>query len=866
MFLWAESGPLCVRAEFLVRATCNDKVMAGVDTVRGIAYQQAQAVLEAVSLLDDPYAAAIRVEGLDDVVDVEILGKDGRLLQAKQMKTRDAAYTWGRAELTSLIDRWVALEAAEWATFEFVTDGRLGPSGIVVEEALHAAKAGDVSALGGLLGVAPDDPRVFRASRVNIVVDPSTVGTILGRAELQIKAMLPDPFTEKDAQDRARAATHQLLSLLTERAGQPDPSHRLVTRSEIAATLDVDPEQAESQRWAAPLRREYLERAAALPVMNAFLRTPNLGDVRPGNEVNASRDSENVPVLEMLRSLPALLSGRTGEGKSTACRRLRRDGARQGSVVLVAQAETYLPGRLAALAADAIADVVGAPMPSSTGSQALHDEKLTLVIDGVSEMPEGHRAALENDLRAHVARGRGSGVIVVGRDLLRLRSVLPESREPRRYMPAPLSPGTQIKIVRDASPEMTEDDASDLVRRAQAGLGEAVENPLLFRLAVRALLDGVDIKDRPGLYEAFMAQLADRSGATGMATAKRVFGIAFSKLLDRGRRYADDYEWRQEVGDAATQLKTSVESALRAGARSGLITTIEPMQTVAAIHDSFADYLAGFAAASHLVSLPEVFLRSDEQRIMFRAQIGGVGRDLASRTAQYLPLLLVNLAEHDRRSLDDESPGEITSLLALLEPLGPETTVVLLRQKKAALAFAAVGSTPRWATPREAEELRRSTPHVEVAGGPVEAAVKLWRLGLTRSLRPAPGLPARRPRSADEAIKSITAHHEALGDAFQLALRVLPPAARKDVAAQAGPLGITALIGTRSEHDIVGEYFPVGYRATKEISVGEGEPAGLDVFEWGRTSAEHLLTATPNGDAVIRIRDAVNKAVNKRWL
>ena len=70
-----------------------------------------------------------------------------------------------------------------------------------------------------------------------------------------------------------------------------------------------------------------------------------------------------------------------------ASRVLVRDAATTGAVVLLAHAEAYLPGRIDALAADAISEVVSVAMPTATGRQALADPTVTLVIDGVSEVP-----------------------------------------------------------------------------------------------------------------------------------------------------------------------------------------------------------------------------------------------------------------------------------------------------------------------------------------------------------------------------------------------------------------------------------------------------------------------------------------------
>ena len=67
--------------------------MAGVDTIRGIGFQQACAIGDAVDLVIDPGAARLRVEGVEDVVDYETFAADGQRLRVRQAKTRQAPAT-----------------------------------------------------------------------------------------------------------------------------------------------------------------------------------------------------------------------------------------------------------------------------------------------------------------------------------------------------------------------------------------------------------------------------------------------------------------------------------------------------------------------------------------------------------------------------------------------------------------------------------------------------------------------------------------------------------------------------------------------------------------------------------------------------
>ncbi len=90
--------------------------------------------------------------------------------------------------------------------------------------------------------------------------------------------------------------------------------------------------------------------------------------------------------------------------------------------MLVAHAEAYLPGGLSALAADAISEVIREDLPAATGRQALADRSVTVVIDGVSEVPDEIRRALQDKFRAPEAAGRGARILLLGRDVATVRS------------------------------------------------------------------------------------------------------------------------------------------------------------------------------------------------------------------------------------------------------------------------------------------------------------------------------------------------------------------------------------------------------------------------------------------------------------
>lgn len=77
--------------------------MGGTDTIRGIAFQLAQTLSDVLDFVVIGEAAAVVVEGAQDVVDYEFLGEDGQRVAVRQAKTRREPGTWGASELAKIL-------------------------------------------------------------------------------------------------------------------------------------------------------------------------------------------------------------------------------------------------------------------------------------------------------------------------------------------------------------------------------------------------------------------------------------------------------------------------------------------------------------------------------------------------------------------------------------------------------------------------------------------------------------------------------------------------------------------------------------------------------------------------------------------
>jgi hypothetical protein len=865
--------------------------VGGTDAIRGIAYQQAQALLAALDVLDDPGLGAMRVEGVDDVVDIEIFATDGTLHTAKQVKIRHERYTWGEAEIVTILRRWAQLADAAHASFEFLTDGRLGPTGEKLRDALDEAAQGHRQALANLLQEDGDGPVCANLSNTRLRIDSASVGSLLLRAERQVAAMLVDARTLADAREDSKRAVGTLFQLLFERGGNPDPAHRLLTREQIAATLGVPAGQSPSQRWPGAIRRRYLSAAGAISLDSVVAsRVDPQTQMRPLiRHLDSEKGGKNVDASVMLHSGgPVTLAGRTGTGKSTTARTLCRDAALAGHVVLLAHAETYLPGRLAALASDAISDLLAEDLPFATGRQALADSEVTMIIDGVSEVPATVRQALHDDLVAPTAASRGARIMLVGRDVAALREVLPSSVTPASYVMADLDAGQRFELafraVFDRSPghddqSMEVQSVRTLVAQVDHALGDATGNPLLFTMGLTLVAEGIPFTTRANLYDAFVARLAARAGATNIVVASRALGIVYAKLLTSGRRYADPYEWAELMTEAAARLKVVgaiadplvLDTAVR---RSGLITPIGYTQTLAPIHDSFADYLAGTAHALGLVPLPDRLRSGDDQRILFAAEVGGVDEEMAALVVRDQPFLAVRVSEFDCRNLSEAAPREVERLLCYLLPDETGCSVALWRTDDGRVVAVRSGAAQsEWVDEAAARRHLLTMPSVVVQdGGPLAVAVRLWRQDLLAGLLAPEALGSPWPTTVEQACIALRSHSEQAAAATkQLITAVAPRGHASELAARVGPVGLTATVHP-AEAGLRGHHWPVSYFRSEDVQVTIS-PSQHPVWSGSstmrhtsHTSVDVMIEKAPATDAAKRVRDAITGLTRQGWL
>ncbi len=874
--------------------------MGGVDTVRGINYQHGHAILVALQVMANPELHALRVEGNEDVVDIEVYALDDtkapslRLVRALQVKSRTAPRVWARSELLSVLTRWAKVAPAD-ALFEFVTDGGLGPSGADLDAALAAARQGEKTALANFLGVTEADELCARLATARIRSEPGVgIESLLLTAEREVRATLPGGRRPADLVDASQAGVDRLFKLLALRAGAGDPEGRLVTAEEIADAVGGAVDLAPEDRWDA-VKNEYLAKVAAIPatqIETVFWR-PSPADGDGDGQLRAN---------DLLNSADSfVIYGRTGIGKSSAALELRTVGAQQGVHVVLLQAEAYVDGRLDVLVADALSRAVGRDLRSVVGRQALSALDVRIVVDGASEVPPPTRLALAGETRAHLAAGYGARLTFVGRDPAACSSLLPIGVTAPRFTLTSLDGARRESLARlvlfpddpimsqGAGAGEEEDEVTRTCRtavaQAERALGDAAGNPMLLDMALRAIAEGVSFKSRASLYQATVERMGHRGRAADIATTCAGLGLVFSELLDDGRRYANPLEWERLLSTAVDRLTTvgvpTHAAALRddlsrSGLASAVVTTIGSTQVRGPVHDSFADYLAGVAISERLVQFPNPVSVDDEQRLLFAAEMCPIPVDTLLAVARSTPFTLVGLSQHDRTPLGEDAPGDVAELLPLVLPDLKDPHVTCWRLGHRVMAQMG-GTQSGWIDADSAPAVAAAGPRVvlDEEDGISVGAVRLWRLVLQARLRPGPWLRPRTARTIDEARTQVENHALATARAFaKLLPRTVAPQQRERVDTTVGPLGVTAVVHPQARGPWGGNHWPLTYSASNATSVmisstpidDRSEVGGRGVSAGSETSVDTFVGRSPSEAAIAKLTTAFNELAREKWL
>jgi len=845
--------------------------MAGTDTVRGIHYQSIRSVLTALSSLDDPAFSWLRVEGIDDLYDIEVYGHDDELRLVQQIKTRRPEYSWSKGDVRALLTRWAALKPRPDARFEFVTNGRLGE-----ELAGLLSSIPDVQAIeqGFSVGAiaANDDQLSAVAAAAKVVVDSASEGELFDRAVAQVKARLIGVRSDLDATENATALVNAFYRTVISRSSNVSPDDRILSRHEIGELLHIETSPASGAGWEQGLRDEYLRVASTRPedpkIANSRFELIQSGRV----DSNALADFDFEQVVGS--AAPSIVVAPTGSGKSTAAGQLRTSASKRGAVVIVLRAEAYQTGRFATLVQMELENFLGRPVPVHEARAALADQRSTIVIDGASEIPRGLRDALSEDLRSIFMGGiQRPAFVLVGRNLAPMRAILPSASEPRLLRLRGLSESDQLAI---AVAVLNEDaDASAVVAEIQKTLIDGSTSPLLFRLALEDRNFNGRVENRAKLYERILERIFERVGAQDFALALSAAGLVFADLLDQGSRSTDRITWEQKLRSAASALspeggESEVAMAQQALARSGLVVELGYSQTMVPAHDSFADYLAGRAHATGQAAWPPELTEQDEERLSFANELAALQADEVEKIARRVPELLPRLARRGSQPKTSLDPIQCEQILTLLVPdFGPIGMFCDSTGRRWAV-FLPTGPS-RALTEDEGVKLIRRLGGIQLASDLVSCVSTLWQFHLSRKLdlllRTSSPLGA--ASTAAELASGLERHTQSTAsEVLRIVDETVPQQMRTKVLYTIGPLGVTFDL----YHEPLNEFsaWPLIYRSSIETKVSFEPNAKRvdDLFEssFGQTDALYYLRKSPAATAASLVQDALNQLALPNWL
>lgn len=850
--------------------------MSGVDAIGGFSYQHAQAIHAALRLAEDDHLERIRVEAENDVIDVEVWGSSDVLVDAFQYKRRREPYTWGQQELIDELVDWSALgRAHSQATYRFVTDGRLGPTGRDVRDALEDASEGNLAPLASLMENAKSEYDLEVVRRAAIVVDNATYNALFGRARVRAKSQLANVSGPAEADERSRWVVLELLNLITDRSGQVDGADRFITRDEVLQLLATPQDRLPTTSWTDEFKMTFIA-----SVLSS--ETIPLVDLETVPDTSFSPDEDNAGANKRLlekwtdNSRVSLLGGGAGSGKSTALLRLQHREAQRGNVVVVADAEDYTPGRLAALVAASLNRHANLGAHPAVGNAALKDPEVTVAIDGVSEVSPALFEELRQEIRAISSATSHATLILVGRDTTALRSSLTRHANSTALKMAPLDYESRNSLVAKVFKTKPDSVVRSLVAAAVRALGDAADNPLMLLLGVRTLLLDGDATSPASVFRTVVRSISDDNGYSNASVYEVALGIAFCRLLEEGTRYTDSFRWTTLLKDVAEQLVSlghlvNAEELREYGFETGLVRVTQ-LDSIRPLHDAFADYLSAAAlTATPLVSLPDSLHTHDRARVRFVAQLSGVNDELAKKTTRDLPLTAVNIAPYNRIEVHDAIHDDIKAYVRALMPPPQDIPRIACWEDAAGRLVVTVGGKFEgfWRTsvPDGIASSGWTFPLTDQEG-PMQVAVRIWRRTLVQILAVKRADTSAAPQNLAQSKEILSAYSDGLHlETSRLigAIGILGEegAGLVELSRERIQFLLDTSAPVEDERDR-----SVRFRYLSELGnapqvLESAEPPDNSWTGWGRVDS---FLSTPSVSASKHVSEAINTSVKRRWL
>jgi hypothetical protein len=851
--------------------------MGGPGAAGGFAYQHSQAVILALRLATDQAFASVRVEAENDVIDAEVWSDSGALVEGRQFKRRRSDDTWAQQDLIKELLRWSDLAKDHpSAEYEFVAEGRLGPTGRLVRDALTQARAGDFGVIEALIGdQAPNNFDIATMARAQVSVEEASYLTLIETAENEARSLLPNVSGEAEAAERGRWVVLELLNAVTHRSGLADPAARVITRDEVLALLSTPRDRIPTLAWNDDMKEAFLhsilDNSEDMPVQLNCQLDPTFTRIVDGETGPGTRPLEHW----IENPTVFLLGGPSGTGKSTAILAMQRRAAQAGRIIIVADAEEYVPGRLAALMSNSLNAYSNIGAHPAAGNAALTDPDVTLAIDGVSEIDAGAREQLTVEIKQLLSTDKRGALLLVGRDATAMRKLLLRQTETTSLVVESPGPDQREQLVATTF-SVDEKTAQYLVRRTRRSLADLADNPLMLLLGAQAIGTGSDPNNAAEVFHSVIRSIGAANNYSDCSVYEVALGVAFTRLLSEGRRYCDSFAWFEllksvcdELGNRGIDL--TVSQLREFGSETGIIRRTS-RDIVRALHDSFADYLSALAIARGAADLPAQLLDQDGPRIRFLAGTVGVDWPTASLVARDLPFTASAIAPMESRPPNVSWFAETKSHVTELLPSSHEAPrIAYWRDSVGRIVVTVDGEHDGWLHDPISDSAARAgwTFVVGDPTGPLQVAIKIWKRYVDQVLE-APRITTNPiPSNLDDSVQLLKSYSaQLIQHVNNLILALDVSGGESDALLARTTAQIQFLVSDThevSEERDRGVDFRevVDLEDGSEVLVGDSPPG---VIWTGRGRVDSFVTQDPRQKAVERIRNAINDLVGRTWL
>jgi hypothetical protein len=831
-----------------------------------------------LDVIEDPAYEGLTIEGDADVIDVELSRRDSPLRPIFQIRSRQEPYNWPPGEIAEVVRQWQEAGGGRDAPLVFVSDGSASPeTSTRLVPALERSRAGLLT---------QDDRKYLarhaiderRAPYVEVATRTDGVGGQLAMAESRVLRLLARAGpVSGDAPSRA---VDRLFRSFAERGGEQPIEKRTFTRAELAGELGIDLASIDiGDEWTDELatanRTSVIGEPAPHPLVQLVaLLDPTVSAPALTLTLRADEGGSVVAPATNLIEHPygAGVCGPAGSGKTTCARQMTVHAAGQGQTAVLVPSPGYRRGDLERRIRRVLESATQRSLAPGAVSAALAETGATLLVDGLDGLEAEQMDAVTQDLHDVRDRWPDLRLILVARErALSRRFTLPT------YTLSALSTDDRIEIA-----TALVDSAPEVVADLEATLGDVVDNPLLFVMAVALTRAGIAANDRPQIFAEYLTGLLERNTNTRAdETDLAVLRIACAALASEERTSADRYWWLDAAHKALEQLRAagvyevgqrSAEAVFNRLQSLGLLYEDEIAASVSLLHDLFRDYLASVALIRNEATLPAYVTPDWELTLELVAEQQGLTADHARALVAQNPVAAVRAGRLDTGPADAAITGELARTLCErhlgASQIGVDFGVIVVTTDTHRYALIAPDGLDAEMTAEEAEQYAERTP-LAVAlnreAGPLALAAALWReciKKLTRSVLPSLLEPV--PQSTDDLVSAIQEHFQRRQDELSsIASRIVPTIADR-VVATVGWSGLVAHVGElESIAPFPGQnwaFHPLKYSYGGDRIAVTGAPNPEPDHDFNSQGIAESFVETPARNVAVKaLVDALNK-------